>query len=98
MTKKNIDTKEKKTTTKVKKTSLKEDAKKVKKTPVKEGKDDLVKKVESVQEELDKMKNAKAEAIKEVQLFQTRFNAMLVVIAILMVVIIGIICYNFIDL
>ena len=98
MTKKNIDTKEKKTTTKVKKTSLKEDAKKVKKTPVKEGKDDLVKKVESIQEELDKMKNAKAEAIKEVQLFQTRFNAMLVVIAILMVVIIGIICYNFIDL
>lgn len=98
MTKKNIDTKEKKTTTKVKKTSLKEDAKKVKKTPVKEGKDDLVKKVESIQEELDKMKNAKAEAVKEVQLFQTRFNAMLVVIAILIVVIIGIICYNFIDL
>ena len=98
MTKKNIDTKEKKTTTKVKKTSLKEDTKKVKKTPVKEEKNDLVKKVESIQEELDKMKNAKAEAIKEVQLFQTRFNAMLVVIAILMVVIIGIICYNFIDL
>ena len=43
------------------------------------------------------MKAKEAKAVKDAELFRLRFNSMLVVIAILIVIIIGFVCWNFVE-
>lgn len=55
------------------------------------------KEMAELQEELTKVKAEKSKAQKDAELFRLRFNSMLVVIAILVVIIIGIFCWTQVE-
>ena len=96
--KKSTNTKSIKTTTKAKTSTAKKSAPKtVKVTSEAPKKATFEKQIAEVQAELTKMKAKEAKAVKDAELFRLRFNSMLVVIAILIVIIIGFVCWNFVE-